>query len=226
MTFLSSSFGPARGTFNNYAPTGTSAIHAYTSTTDTAATIAASAYFNNISADLQIGDAIYACGSDACHFLQVTAVTPNVTTTQFDNYSPSLTSGHLFVGSGLNVPTDTALSGDATLANTGVMTIANNAITTAKINAAAVTLAKLASGITPSHIIKFAGNVPFAGGATTATLTVAGVLNTDVGVAQLSTATNASSIHTVVTSANTITVTFSADPGASNISYQALRAAA
>ncbi len=45
-----------------------------------------------------------------------------------------LTSGHIFVGSGLNVATDVALSGDATLTNTGALTIANNAVTLAKMD--------------------------------------------------------------------------------------------
>lgn len=59
----------------------------------------------------------------------------------------SLTSAHIFVGNGSNVATDVALSGDATLANTGAMTIANSAITTAKLNDASVTAAKLASDV-------------------------------------------------------------------------------
>lgn len=59
----------------------------------------------------------------------------------------SLTSAHIFVGNGSNVATDVALSGDATLANTGAMTIANSAITTAKINDGAVTAAKMASDV-------------------------------------------------------------------------------
>lgn len=57
--------------------------------------------------------------------------------------SNALTSTHLFVGNGSNVATDVALSGDATLANTGALTIGANAITTTKINANAVTYAKV-----------------------------------------------------------------------------------
>lgn len=37
--------------------------------------------------------------------------------------SPALTSGHIFVGNASNVATDVALSGDATLANTGAITV-------------------------------------------------------------------------------------------------------
>lgn len=46
--------------------------------------------------------------------------------------SVGLTSAHLFVGNASNVATDVALSGDATLANTGALTIAANAVTNAK----------------------------------------------------------------------------------------------
>jgi hypothetical protein len=59
----------------------------------------------------------------------------------------ALTSGHLFIGSAGNVATDTALSGDATLANDGTLTIANLAVSTAKIAANAVTAAKVASDV-------------------------------------------------------------------------------
>lgn len=43
--------------------------------------------------------------------------------------SSALTSAHIFVGSALNIATDVALSGDATLANTGALTLANTAVT-------------------------------------------------------------------------------------------------
>lgn len=57
----------------------------------------------------------------------------------------SLTSGQIYVGSNLNTAAAVALSGDATLSNSGVITIGNNAITTAKIANANVTLAKIAN---------------------------------------------------------------------------------
>lgn len=61
---------------------------------------------------------------------------PNATTTlrgllssadwnTFNNkLTSTLTSAHLFIGNGSNIATDTALSGDATLANTGALTLA------------------------------------------------------------------------------------------------------
>lgn len=46
--------------------------------------------------------------------------------------SSTLTSAHIFVGNATNVATDVAMSGDATMANTGALTVANDAITYAK----------------------------------------------------------------------------------------------
>lgn len=63
--------------------------------------------------------------------------------------------GKILVGNGTTA-TSVSVSGDATLANTGALTIGNDKITTDKILAANVTLAKLAAGITPSHVVKFA----------------------------------------------------------------------
>jgi len=57
--------------------------------------------------------------------------------------SSALTNTHIFVGNASNIATDVALSGDATIANTGALTIASNAITTGKINNNAVTYGKL-----------------------------------------------------------------------------------
>jgi|GEM_PF-2209375 len=64
--------------------------------------------------------------------------------TAFNNkLTGTLASGNIFVGNGSNAAAGVALSGDATLSNSGVLTIAPNAVTTGKINAAAVTYAKI-----------------------------------------------------------------------------------
>ena len=47
--------------------------------------------------------------------------------------TPALNDGNIFVGNASNVATAVAMSGDATIANTGALTIANNAVTSAKI---------------------------------------------------------------------------------------------
>jgi len=142
--------------------------------------------------------------------------------------STTLTNGHIFVGNAGNVATDVAMSGDATIANTGAVTIANNAITTAKILNANVTLAKLAAGITPSHVIKFAGQPTTAGGAPAEVIAVPGALNTDLAFVQMvDNGTNNTTVLQAAVTADTLTVTFSADPGADAIiNYQIIRAAA
>jgi hypothetical protein len=56
----------------------------------------------------------------------------------------TLTSGQIFVGNSSDIATGVALSGDATMANTGAMTIAANAITTGKVANGAISSDKLA----------------------------------------------------------------------------------
>jgi hypothetical protein len=51
----------------------------------------------------------------------------------------NLTSGQLIVGNTSNVPTAVAMSGDATISNTGALTIANDAVTAAKLADTSVT---------------------------------------------------------------------------------------
>jgi hypothetical protein len=139
----------------------------------------------------------------------------------------TLANTHILVGGVDGVGHDKAVSGDATLANTGALTIANNAITTAKILNSNVTLAKLASGITPSHVVKFAGtSSAFGGGGATFTITVTGALATDIATAVIRASTNAVSIAKATLSTDTLTILFSADPGASTtVDYSVLRAA-
>jgi hypothetical protein len=141
----------------------------------------------------------------------------------------AMTSGSLLIGSALTVPTVVAMSGDATIIASGALTIANDAITTVKILNANVTLAKLAAGITPSHVIKFANQVTTAGGAAAEAFTVTGAVGaTDRAFVQVVNdgTSNVTVLQAVVTD-NTLTVTFSANPGNDTvINYQLIRAAA
>jgi hypothetical protein len=141
----------------------------------------------------------------------------------------ALTSGQILVGSVGNVPTAVAMSGDATIIASGALTIAANAITTAKILNANVTLAKLAAGITPSHVIKFGGQLTSVGGAATEAFTVTGaVAATDRAFVQIvnNGTGNVTALEAVVT-ADTLTITFSADPQNNTVfNYQLIRAAA
>jgi hypothetical protein len=131
------------------------------------------------------------------------------------------------------------MSGDATMASTGALTIANlavtaaklaaDAVTTAKILDANVTLAKLAPGIAPSHVIKFGGQLTSLGGAAAEAFTVTGaVAATDRAFVQVvNDGPNDVTVVSAVVTADTLTVTFSADPGAGAvINYQLIRAAA
>ncbi len=208
-------------------------------TNDTIATVTGSGYITAQEANIELlqnGDfewrvtdliLIYATDGEGFY-------TRNATTNSFvanpagAGLSQTLPSGDIFVGSAGNIATGVAPSGDiASISNAGLVTIANNAITTAKILNANVTLAKLAAGITPSHVVKFAGKVANGGGSATIALTVTGVLSTDVVFAAVQASTNAVSVQKVTPTTDTITVLLSGDPGAATtISYEALRVAA
>lgn len=127
------------------------------------------------------------------------------------------TSGQIMVGNGTTA-TSVAVSGDATLASTGAVTIANSA----------VTLAKLASGVAPSHVIKVAGTTAaYGGGGTSNAFVATGVAATDIMSAVIRTSANDVAIVKAVPTTNTLTITFSADPGAgTTVDYIAARAAA
>src|SRR5574338_629837 len=146
----------------------------YIETNDTLATVTAAGYLNK---KVQQGFVF----NESMMALVSTKATPNATAVAVgwfdishsgDNWSLTssnsqinLADGRLFVGNASGIAAAVAMSGDASIINTGALTIANDAITTAKILNANVTLAKLASGITPSHIIKFANQVTTVGGA-------------------------------------------------------------
>jgi hypothetical protein len=141
----------------------------------------------------------------------------------------TLASGNILVGSAGGVPTSVAMSGDATIVAAGTLTIAANAITTAKILNANVTLAKLAAGITPSAIIKFNSQVTTVGGAAAEAFTVTGALAASdrAFVQVVDNGTNNVTVLQAVVTNDTLTVTFSADPGNDAvINYQIIRAAA
>ena len=91
----------------------------------------------------------------------------------------------------------------------------------------AVSLEHLDAGITPSHLIKFAGSHTYGGGGTSDAATVTGVAATDLVFATIKASTNAASITKAVPTTNTVTFHFSADPGASTVVfYQVVNAAA
>ena len=91
----------------------------------------------------------------------------------------------------------------------------------------AVELAELDSGITPSHVVKFAGEFTTVGGDTDETISVPGVVATDLVVVTMHTA-GASPVTIVDASAGTdqIDVDMSADPSNDHVlTYVVFRAA-
>lgn len=136
-----------------------------------------------------------------------------------ESVSPSeiaLTDAHVLVGNASNIATDVAVSGDITISNTGVTAI----------GASKVTKAMLATGIKASHMIVFAGQPTTVGGSAAEAITVTGALNTDLAFVQMvDDGTNNVTIVNAVVTADTLTVTFSADPGNDAvINYQIVRA--
>jgi hypothetical protein len=206
--------------------------------TDNLATITTAGYLNGVGSQIpqvqlapsDIIECLYSynASTDSGTFtLLRVSISGGVISLSVTSGDDALTNAHIFVGNSSNVATDVAMSGDATIANTGAVTIANNAITTVKIADANVTLAKLAAGITPSHVIKFASQVTTVGGAAAEAFTVTGaVAATDRAFVQVvdNGTANVTALQAVVTN-NTLTVTFSADPGNDTIiNYQIIRA--
>ncbi len=133
-----------------------------------------------------------------------------------------LDAGHIFVGNAAGVATDVAMSGDATMANTGALTVVANAITTTKIIDTAVTKAKLATSLQPAGVIKYAAKSTQAGGSATVTITATGTAATDLAFVNIESSANAVTIQKVTPSVDTITVLCSGDPGASVFSWQSV----
>jgi hypothetical protein len=78
-----------------------------------------------------------------------------------DAINTSLTSGYIYVGNSGGIATQTAISGDVTISNTGNVQIASNTIVNADINsAAAIDLSKLASGTSAQIVLANASGVP------------------------------------------------------------------
>ena len=94
--------------------------------------------------------------------------------------------------------------------------------------AGSVTLAELAPGIAPSHVVKFAGKITASGASATQSASVAGVLATDIVLVTVESRAGAGVAYILrgTPTANTVTVVGSAafDNG-DIISYVVLRAA-
>ena len=130
----------------------------------------------------------------------------------------ALASANILVGSGANVATSVAMSGDVAIDNAGATTI----------QAASIDLAMLSAGITPSHVVKFAGQPTTVGGAAAEAFAIPGVLATDLAFVQIvdDGGANVTALQAACT-VDTLTVTFSANPTNDCVfNYQILRASA
>lgn len=110
-----------------------------------------------------------------------------------------------------------------TASSNSSVTVANNPIANGSI-----VLADLATGIAPSHVVKFAGTFTWSGSGASLATTVTGVAATDIVVASfLVTPTQAAYIAQIVPTTNTITTTLSAANTGNDaqISYVVYRAA-
>lgn len=170
--------------------------------------------------DTTTGLTYYNSGSEtSCTFTLINSSAPSAIV---------LTDAHVLVGNALNEATDVAMSGDITIDNAGATTIGNDKVTTVKILNANVTLAKLAAGITPSHVVKYAGKITWSGSGASLATTVNGVAATDILLCTIQTApSEAAYLVSAAPTTNTVTVTLSAANTSNDavISYQVLRAA-
>lgn len=115
----------------------------------------------------------------------------------------NLTSAHLYVGNGSNVPVDVAVSGDLTLANTGAFTVAKIQTTTV-------------SGTTGSGNVVFSASPTFTGTIAAASATFSGTVNkiTITQPATGATLTLADGSTLAVSGANSLTFTTTATTSA------------
>ncbi len=130
----------------------------------------------------------------------------------------TLATGHIIAGNG-GVATDVTVSGDVTIGATGITAI----------GAGKVVLAMLATGITPSAVIKFNSQVTTTGGSPTEAFVVTGALAASdrAFVQVVNNGTNDVTVLQAVVTNDTLTITFSGDPSNDTVlNYQLIRAAA
>lgn len=90
-----------------------------------------------------------------------------------------------------------------------------------------ISLANLDSGIAPAYICVYAGTHSYGGGGTSDAATVTGVAATDIVMAVIKASQNSVSVNKAVPTTNTVTFTFSGDPGTgTEVFYTVFRAAA
>lgn len=195
-------------------------------TPDNIATVEGASYFAPFAnSELQslyqypfsVGDTIKATCSDGETEIKILTINPVTSGVTAVAQAIALAHNEIFVGSAGGVATGVAVTGDVTVNDEGVTAIGPN-----KVNKA-----MLATTITPSAVIVFNAQYTTVGGAAAEAIAIAGaVAATDRAYVQLvSAGTNSVSVKLAVVTTNTLTVTFSADPGNNAIiNYQLIRA--
>jgi hypothetical protein len=104
-----------------------------------------------------------------------------------------------------------------------------DSISTSEIASGAVTLVKLDTGITPSHVVKFAGKAAWAGSGLSLAKNITGVATADCVIASINTGPSEPAyIVSAAPTTNTVTFTLSTANTSNDcvIAYEVLRAAA
>ena len=143
MSYLKNNSSNFDGSINSPSWQQALKLRTYRSTTDTAAQIAASGYFNDALADhdMEIGDVWITVGSDLdVDFLEVTAISPDVTTISAIG-SASIPDGSITTPKLADLAVTTAKIADNAVTSAK---IPDQAVITAKLDNLAVTNAKLA----------------------------------------------------------------------------------
>lgn len=140
----------------------------------------------------------------------------------------ALADGTVLIGNASGAAASKSLSGAITITREGVATLGADAVASAA-NVAddAVSVEHLDSGIKPSHVVKFAGKFTTLGGDADESISVAGVVATDVVLASLQ--DKGGTPRTLLTAkagTDAIALVFSGDPSTDHVvCYTVLRAA-
>lgn len=203
MAFSIAGFTFDRAAFGTNTGQDSAAIHKYKNTSDTIATITAANYFN---------------------YLAQTVPSPSNPIS-----APSIAVGDLIyvkASDETSMLQITAITSTTVTVATAVFPLGTGAVTTDEIANGAVTLPKLATAVSPSHVVKFGGQFTTVGGDATEQITVTGAAPGDIAAVLL--VQQGATPRTILTGfvvENRLDVVFSGDPSSDHIlQYQIFRA--